>query len=40
MRQGIEAALADPASRTPDIRGTGRLSDMVNAILATIEKAA
>ncbi|WP_372611168.1 isocitrate/isopropylmalate dehydrogenase family protein [Halomonas sp.] len=40
MHQGIEAALADPTSRTPDIRGTGRLSDMVNAILATIEKAA
>jgi len=40
MRKGIEAALADPASRTPNIRGTGRLSGMVNAILATIEKAA
>lgn len=40
MRQGIEAALADPATRTPDIRGTGRLDDMVNGMLAAIEREA
>ncbi|MFC3283345.1 isocitrate/isopropylmalate dehydrogenase family protein [Litchfieldella rifensis] len=39
MRQGIEAALAAPATRTPDIRGTGRLNDMINGMLATIEQA-
>lgn len=38
MGKSIVAALADPATRTPDIRGTGRLSDMLNAILANIEK--
>jgi 3-isopropylmalate dehydrogenase len=34
MLEGIEAALADPATRTPDIRGTGTQRDMVEAILA------
>jgi 3-isopropylmalate dehydrogenase len=33
MRRGIDRALADPATRTPDIRGTGRMQDMVNGIL-------
>ena len=33
MRRGIDAALANPATRTPDIRGTGRLRDMVDGIL-------
>ncbi len=37
MRRGIDAAIADPASRTPDIRGTGRQDDMVNAILRHLE---
>jgi 3-isopropylmalate dehydrogenase len=37
MKRGIEAALADPASRTPDIRGTGRQQDMVDGILRRIE---
>ncbi len=36
MKTGIDAALADPASRTPDIRGTGRQRDMVEAILAAM----
>jgi len=36
MGRGIEAALADPATRTPDIRGTGRQRDMVEGILAGI----
>jgi 3-isopropylmalate dehydrogenase len=34
MRRGIEAAIADPATRTPDIRGTGTQRDMVEGILA------
>jgi 3-isopropylmalate dehydrogenase len=34
MANGILAALTDPATRTPDIRGTGTQRDMVNAILA------
>ncbi|WP_114965051.1 isocitrate/isopropylmalate dehydrogenase family protein [Alkalilacustris brevis] len=33
MRKGIDAALANPATRTPDINGTGSQSDMVNGIL-------
>lgn len=33
MRRGIEAALANPATRTPDIRGTGSQRDMVEGIL-------
>jgi 3-isopropylmalate dehydrogenase len=33
MRRGLERALADPATRTPDIRGTGRHDDMVEGIL-------
>jgi 3-isopropylmalate dehydrogenase len=37
MKAGIDAALADPATRTPDIRGTGSQSDMVAGILAGME---
>ena len=33
MKRGIEAALADPATRTPDIRGRGGQQDMVEGIL-------
>ncbi len=33
MRRGIDAALGNPATRTPDIRGSGRLRDMVDGIL-------
>jgi len=33
MRRGIEAALADPATRTPDIRGTATQRDMVAGII-------
>ncbi len=36
MRRGIDAALAHPATRTPDIRGTGGLRDMVDGILKGI----
>jgi 3-isopropylmalate dehydrogenase len=34
MADGIVAALADPATRTPDIRGAGTQRDMVEGILA------
>ena len=34
MLTGIEGALADPATRTPDIRGTGSQRDMIEGILA------
>lgn len=37
MKHGIEAALADPATRTPDIRGTGTQADMVAGILNAME---
>ncbi|WP_406857776.1 isocitrate/isopropylmalate family dehydrogenase [Alsobacter sp. KACC 23698] len=33
MQRGIEAALADPATRTGDIRGTGRTADMVRGVI-------
>ncbi|MCT7376766.1 isocitrate/isopropylmalate dehydrogenase family protein [Chelativorans salis] len=39
MKSGIDAALADPATRTPDIRGTGTQADMVEGILRGMEKA-
>lgn len=39
MKAGIDAALADPATRTPDIRGTGTQADMVEGILWGMEKA-
>ena len=37
MKTGIDAALADPATRTPDIRGTGRQQDMIKGILNGME---
>ncbi|EAR52677.1 isopropylmalate dehydrogenase [Oceanicola granulosus HTCC2516] len=39
MREGLDAALADPASRTGDIKGTGGTADMVAGIVAGIERA-
>ena len=39
MKIGIDTALSDPATRTPDIRGTGSQADMVNGILKAMEKA-
>ena len=38
MGQATTAALADPASRTADIRGTGRTDDMTRAIIRGIEQ--
>ncbi len=38
MSAGIEAALADPATRTPDINGTARLDGMVRGMIAAIER--
>jgi 3-isopropylmalate dehydrogenase len=37
MRAGIDRALADPATRTPDIMGTGIQRDMVDGILRGME---
>jgi 3-isopropylmalate dehydrogenase len=39
MKRGIERALADPATRTPDIKGTGSQDDMVEGILRNMEAA-
>ncbi len=39
MKRGIDAALADPATRTPDIRGTGTQQDMIEGILRGMEAA-
>jgi 3-isopropylmalate dehydrogenase len=39
MKAGIDRALADPATRTPDIRGTGSQADMVEGILKGMETA-
>ena len=36
MLRGIEAAIADPSTRTPDIRGTGSQRDMVDGILRAL----
>jgi 3-isopropylmalate dehydrogenase len=36
MKRGIEAALADPRTRTGDIRGTGGTADMVRGIIANL----
>ena len=36
MKRGMEAALADRSTRTPDINGTGRLDDMVAGIVRAI----
>jgi 3-isopropylmalate dehydrogenase len=37
MERAITAALSDPATRTPDIRGTGRTQDMTRGILRAVE---
>lgn len=37
MKRGIEMALADPATRTRDIKGKGGTADMTRGILAAIE---
>jgi 3-isopropylmalate dehydrogenase len=37
MKRAIERALADPATRTKDIRGTGGTNDMTRAIVAAIQ---
>ena len=34
MKKGIDAALSNPATRTPDIRGTASQSLMIDGILA------
>jgi 3-isopropylmalate dehydrogenase len=39
MKAGIDAALAEPATRTPDIRGTGTQAAMVEGILEGMERA-
>ena len=39
MKRGIDAALAEPATRTPDIRGTGTQEDMVAGIIKGMEAA-
>ena len=36
IKRGIEAALADPKTRTGDIRGTGGTADMVRGIVANL----
>ncbi|ETX13308.1 3-isopropylmalate dehydrogenase [Roseivivax halodurans JCM 10272] len=40
MATGLTAALSSPATRTYDIKGTGDQSEMVDAILGAIDKAA
>jgi len=37
IEQAIVAALADPATRTGDIRGTGGTKDMTNAIIGALK---
>ena len=37
MKRGIDAALAGPTARTPDINGTGTQADMVAAMVQRIE---
>lgn len=37
MNRGIEKALANPATRTKDIKGTGGTADMTRGIIAAIE---
>lgn len=39
MKAGIDSALADPATRTPDIRGTGSQRAMIDGILEGMEQA-
>jgi len=38
LQPAIASALADPSSRTPDIRGTGRCQDMTRAIIAALDR--
>jgi 3-isopropylmalate dehydrogenase len=38
MQRAIQSAMADPAGRTPDIRGTARTRGMTDAIVARIER--
>jgi 3-isopropylmalate dehydrogenase len=38
MERATTKALADPAARTPDIRGRGRTEDMTRAIVTSIER--
>lgn len=38
MKTGIDAALSDPSTRTPDIRGTGTQADMVDGIIKAMDK--
>ena len=38
MRAGIDAALADPATRTGDINGTGNLASMTKGIIDAMER--
>jgi 3-isopropylmalate dehydrogenase len=37
MKRAIERALANPVTRTKDIRGMGGTNDMTRAIVAAIE---
>jgi hypothetical protein len=37
MRLAMDAALADPATRTPDIAGTADLEGMTQGILAALD---
>lgn len=39
MKAGIDQALSDPATRTPDIRGTGTQRQMIDGILKGMEHA-
>jgi 3-isopropylmalate dehydrogenase len=38
MKRAIDLAMADPSSRTPDIRGTARTAEMTSAIVERIER--
>ena len=38
MKRAIDLAMADPSSRTPDIRGTARTAEVTAAIVETIER--
>ncbi|QJP15608.1 isocitrate/isopropylmalate dehydrogenase family protein [Starkeya sp. ORNL1] len=40
MKAGLDAAIAGPASRTPDIRGTASQAEMIAAILKNMEDVA
>jgi isocitrate/isopropylmalate dehydrogenase len=38
MKRAIDIAMADPSSRTPDIRGTARTGEFTAAIVKAIER--